>query len=93
MIVTTCPLCGSKVELFGTDCYPNEGIGAECMNLKCDYELEISCSVRTNFLRDTVREAHSILFLKENKIPDIPQSICKSCINAPFCNPHRTGKN
>lgn len=62
-----CPKCGSKVELFGSDCYPEEGISAECMNLDCDYELSISCSIRTNFLRDTVREAHSIMwkFLKQ----------------------------
>ena len=56
-----CPKCGAKVELFGTDCYPDEGIVAECTNLSCDYELVISCSIRTNLLRDTVREAHSIM--------------------------------
>jgi hypothetical protein len=57
-----CPKCGSKVELFGTDCYPEEGIGAECINMNCDYELTISCTVRIDCLRDTVRNAHSFVY-------------------------------
>ena len=64
-----CPLCGSEVQVFGSDCYPESGIAAECMNLDCDYELKITCSVRTNFLRNTVKEAHNIMckLIKQGK--------------------------
>jgi hypothetical protein len=39
-----------------------EGIGAECMNMKCEYELAITCTMRTDQLRETVRAAHSFMY-------------------------------
>jgi hypothetical protein len=65
-----CPICGSKVTLFGTDCYPEEGISAECSNLECDYELKISCSKRIDCLREAVKNAHSFIYSRKDEIPN-----------------------
>ena len=75
-----CPKCGSKVELLGSDCYPEAGISVECTNVKCDYELKISCSIRTNFLRDTVREAHSAMWnlLKGVRRKEQVEEVCNA---------------
>ena len=60
-----CPLCGGDVYVFGTDCYPSDGISFECMNDKCQYEGNITCTVRVDCLRDAAKLAHD--FISVNK--------------------------
>jgi hypothetical protein len=57
----SCPLCESAVEVFGTDCYPEEGIVAECTNEDCSYNLTLSSSVRVNCLMEAIKVAHNFM--------------------------------
>jgi hypothetical protein len=55
-----CPQCGGVVELFGSACYPEDGISAECLNEECDYELRLYC--RADNLIDVVKRAHGFVY-------------------------------
>lgn len=57
-----CPICNSEVQLFGSDCYPVDGIIAECQNDDCQYELSVTCSIRTNNLLQTTKKAHDFMY-------------------------------
>ena len=54
-----CPICGSPVEVFGSDCYPIDGINIECTAVPCEYMLMVSSTISSNVLLDTAKEAHA----------------------------------
>jgi DNA-directed RNA polymerase subunit RPC12/RpoP len=59
-----CPLCGSKVHLTGTDCYPEEGIEVECSSSNCEYGVSVAvhgCDP-TPSLKPIAIKTHNILW-------------------------------
>ena len=64
-----CPKCNSKVEVCGSDCYPNSGIDIECTNDNCDYIITLKCSERSNYQMETIKLVHDLLYnrIKECK--------------------------
>jgi len=56
-----CLKCNSGVKIYGSECYPEEGISVECDNLDCDYEIVIQTSLRTNKLKEMVRLVHETI--------------------------------
>ena len=54
-----CPKCQSKVEMSGSECYPESGIIIECSDLDCDYYMDIQNSIRSNALRGALAKAHN----------------------------------
>lgn len=56
-----CPICGSDVEVFGSECYPVDGITAECTSDSCCYSLDVNCTVRSNGLINITKVAHGLL--------------------------------
>lgn len=61
-----CPLCGGIVEVYGSDCYPEDGITFECMEETCQYEGFISCNIRTNCLVEAAKNAHDFIYKNKN---------------------------
>jgi hypothetical protein len=56
-----CPKCKSKVIICGSECYPESGMGIECNNFDCDFELELKVDIRTNKVRKALAAAYNIL--------------------------------
>ena len=56
-----CPVCGAEVQLFGSECYNEDGISAECDNDDCSYRVEIrvECGVAFSGLREIVECLHN----------------------------------
>ena len=63
-----CPYCNSTVEMYGTECYPEEGIEIECT--KCEFNMYLSIPKRTNKLKEITLELYINLLsvLKDNNI-------------------------
>ena len=59
--VLCCPKCKSKVIIYGSECYPEEGMSVECNNLDCDMEIELKIDMRTNKLKEALKAAWNIL--------------------------------
>jgi len=56
-----CPMCGAEVQMFGSECYNEEGIEIECMNDDCDYRviIRVECNIAFSGMRDVVEILHS----------------------------------
>lgn len=59
-----CPVCGARVEIFGSECYPEDGIQFECTKDGCDYSGELSCSKRFDCLLEATKIAHDTISKK-----------------------------
>jgi len=44
--VKPCPFCGCKVDICGSDCYPEEGYSYECRNLECFLDIHTEFKTR-----------------------------------------------
>lgn len=56
-----CLKCKSKVIIYGSECYPEEGMTVECNNHDCDFEMELTADMRTDKLREALSTAWNIL--------------------------------
>ena len=56
-----CPKCKSKITIYGSECYPDEGMSVECDNLDCDMEVSLKINLRTNKLKIALKAAWNIL--------------------------------
>lgn len=63
-----CPFCGSEVQVYGSDCYPEDGITFECINEKCNYIGDLSCNKRVNCLLNAAKIAHNFISKNISKI-------------------------
>ena len=56
-----CPKCESKATIYGSECYPDDGMVVECDNHDCAMEIRLSINLRTDKLKDAIKAAWNIL--------------------------------
>lgn len=57
-----CPKCGGQVQLYGSECYPEDGITFECEI--CNYEGNVSVNDRCDCLMEIAKQSHKIIYNK-----------------------------
>jgi len=65
-----CPVCKSELNIFGSECYPEDGFVVECP--KCIYELRLSVNLRISGLKSIVMKVQEIVNEIVQEVPVIP---------------------
>jgi hypothetical protein len=55
-----CPKCGWPVKIFGSECYPEDGITIQCTQESCSYYLTMIMNYRSDDLKQRAIIAHNL---------------------------------